>query len=105
MVGRSYPKLEITVTKTWKGQTLIKPLSNEAQFLLSNMRSLKSKPIAFLQMDARQNFLTAILCKVPHALSEELLEEVVQEIAKATRLNCWSYQLQEVVPARVSHTR
>ena len=95
---REYPKLELTISKTWKGQTLIRPLSNESQFLIYNMRSLRGKPIAFLQMDARQNFLTAILCKVPHALSEELLEEVVPEIAKATRLTCWSFHLQQVVP-------
>ena len=62
------------------------------------MRSLRGKPISFLQMDARQHFLTAILCKVPHALSEELLEEVVPEIAEATRLTCWSAQMQDVVP-------
>ena len=100
MVGlqREYPKLDITVSKTWKGQSLIRPLSNDTQFLLYNMRSLRGKPIAFLQMDARQHFLTAILCKVPHALTEELLEEVVPEIAKATRLTCWSAQMQDVVP-------
>ena len=85
---REYPKLDITVSKTWKGQTLIRPLSNDSQFLLYNMHSLRGKPIAFLQMDAWHNFLTAILCKVPHALSEELSEEVVPEIAKATRLTC-----------------
>ena len=79
---REYPKLDITVSKTWKGQTLIRPLSNDSQFLLYNMRSLRGKPIAFLQMDAWQNFLTAILCKVPHALSEQLLEEVVPELRR-----------------------
>ena len=94
---REYPKLELTISKTWKGQTLIRPLSNESQFLIYNMRSLRGKPIAFLQMDARQNFLTGIFCKVPHALSEELLEEVVPEIAKTTRLTCWSSHLQQVV--------
>ena len=38
---REYPKLDITVSKTWKGQTLRRPLSNVSQFLLYNMRSLR----------------------------------------------------------------
>ena len=93
-----YSALEIRISKSSKGQTLIHPLSQEAVFVISNLRSLSGKPITFLQMDARPFLLTAILCKVPHALTEELIEEFVPQISKAIRMTCWSPQLQETVP-------
>ena len=42
--------------------------------------------------------MTAIICKVPHAVSNALIEEIVPNVAKATRLTVYSAQLDETVP-------
>ena len=93
-----YAGLEIRVTKSWKGQTIIHPLSNEASFVLTNMHCLQGKPIAFMQLEEKTHFVTAILCKVPHAVTDSLIEEIVPQVAKATRLTVYSSQLDETVP-------
>ena len=95
---RFYSKLEIRISKSWKGQSLIHPLSNDAMFILTNLSSLDSKPISFMQIDARLFLLTAILCKVPHAFTEDLIKEIVPQVAKAIRLTCSSTTLQKTVP-------
>ena len=76
------------MAKSWNGQSIIHPLSNEASFVISNMHCLNGKPISFMKLDERTHFVTAILCKVPHAVSDALIEEIVPNVAKATRLNC-----------------
>ena len=78
------------VTKSWKGQTIIHPLSNEASFVITNMHCLNGKPIAFMRLEERTHFVTAIICKVPHAVSNALIEEIVPNVAKATRLTVYS---------------
>ena len=93
-----YGGLEIRVSKSWKGQTIIHPLSNEASFVISNMHCLNGKPISFMKLDERTHFVTAILCKVPHAVTDALIEQIVPNVAKATRLTVYSSQLDEVVP-------
>ena len=93
-----YGGLEIRVTKSWKGQSIIHPLSNEASFVISYMHCLNGKPIAFMRLEEPTHFVTAILCKVPHAVSDALIEEIVPNIAKATRLTVYSAQLDETVP-------
>ena len=90
-----YGGLEIRVTKSWKGQSIIHPLSNEASFVISNMHCLNGKPIAFMRLEERTHFVTAILCKVPHAVSDALIEEIVPNVAKATQLTVYSAQLDE----------
>ena len=86
-VQKFYANLEIRVTK-----------SQKAAFIITNLRSLSGKPISFMQMDARLHLLTAILCKVPHALTKDLIEGIAQQVAKATHMTCWSAQMQETVP-------
>ena len=93
-----YAGLEIRVTKSWKGQTIIHPLSNEASFILINMHCLQGKPIAFMQLEEKMHFVTTILCKVPHAVTDSLIKEFVPQVAMATRLTVYSSQLEETVP-------
>ena len=102
---RFYSKLEILISKSWKGQSRIHPLSSDAIFILTNLRSLDSKPISFMQMDAWPFLLTAILCKVPHALTEDLIEEIVPQVGKATCQTCWSPTLQETVQTTGMQTK